>query len=219
MKTLCLGLEIPPFFKKESCRVFPLITTEPIDPHAPWIQDAMASFDPVTHLLFTSQMAVFYFKKLLEIYPKDLENKKWLACGPSTAEKIFFHFGKKAYYQEPYSQEGVISLLKQEKEYSLLFPKATVTRDLIENFLQTTKNCYTVMPLYQTRRKEVTMLPALSDFDALYFSAPSVVDAFFFYFPSIPPHLKILLSGPVTKQRLQKYGGRFEEKHLSLIYN
>ncbi len=207
MKILSLGIEKPSFFEEAEVFHFPVIEIFPLE--FSLNAEEIKSF---THVILTSPRAVSLLAQGMAKQGLSKElflGKTFLAVGPSTAEEVQMLWGVSSEYPEEFCQEGVLKLLENLPFNSrVFFPKAKVTRSLIEDFL-TKKNvpCYS-LAVYETRLKMHKRLPDLTNIEAIYFSSPSTVRGFLANFGKIPEEKQLLVSGAVTRAALEVEAGK-----------
>jgi len=185
-KALCFGLEPYPVagYSVDHC---PLIEIVPL----PFKEEEISA----SHILFTSKTAV-------KLFP--LSKKPVLAIGKGTAREA----EKKGFFVEKVAdeetQEGICSLLSMLPSLSIFWPRSDKARTVLAQYCRAKKITLTECSIYTVTEKKV-VLPDLSSYDALFFTSPSTVEAFFALTPKIPPSIHLLSIGPVTQEMLSKY--------------
>jgi len=154
-------------------------------------QAAMAS-----HCLFTSRSAVHYWT-----YPiKGVV----IALGNATAAALKER-GIEAKVAPHPTQEGVVELLETLKLSYLFWPRSSLARPVIEEYVKKKGIPFCFVDLYETIPQRPEPLPDLNDFDEIVFTSPSTVDAFLQIFGSIPRDKKLTAIGSVTESSLNLY--------------
>ena len=187
-RILYLGTDPSRFGKK----VFhcPLIGTHPLPLPSP----VLDAWDQFTHLIVTSPNAAHILSS------HDLNGKKILAIGKGTAQILGDCFA----ISHPETQEGMITLLKglDLKESYILYPRSSIARPLLANYLHEAGIRHVTCDLYETIYLKPDPLPNLADFDEVVFTSPSIVKAFMAAFGEVPCHLKLTCIGPITEKEL-----------------
>lgn len=215
-KALYFGLDPSHYQKTSPYEVIhlPLIRIVPRSFEDPSIQQALACFDLVSHVLLTSRSAVFWWNQYLSqyAYPATRWVKKTLlAIGPATEkalEDLPNPWKRQATHKpEVETSEGICALLGELSPAPslLLWPHSALSRSLIIECLEKRQIPYQAPILYETLPQQPAPLPLLEDFQELVFSSPSTIDAFLQLYPYFPDGLKLVTIGPTT------------EKHLSFV--
>jgi uroporphyrinogen-III synthase len=212
-KVLHLGLTAPPFAVH-----YPVIRTERIDSEK--LKRAMSELDRFTHLIFTSKQGVFHWCEVASV-----SGKESIAIGKATAKAIEEKGGRVAI--APFAtQEGIISLLSQEKmKGCYLYLRSSFARPLLANFLQENRIDHETVDLYQTIYQRPLPLPNLLEFDEIVFTSPSTVQGFLNIFGTLPKGPLLTPIGPITKEALSKeknkdelFQEKFEELYQTASY-
>lgn len=187
--------------------------------HLPLIKTVPRAFDTVkktfenlgeyTHVLFTSRTAASIYVEYTTLAGQSAQlNKKiYISIGRATAELLESRHLQASYIAEEESAEGVVSLLSQIslQNSHLFFPRSAQGRDLIPHFLEEKNIRHTLIDLYDTFPNPEP-LPPLEHFDAIVFTSPSTVHAFFSCLNQSPPaQKKCIAIGPVTEKVLLEY--------------
>jgi uroporphyrinogen-III synthase len=172
VRTLYLGLR-----PKPGTFHYPVIKTVPLE----------VTIQPFTHVIFTSQTTVEYWK-----WP--LDGKVVIAIGEATAKNL-----PNPIIAPVATQEGIIALLKTMdlKGARICYPKSKRARPLLSNYL---KNGFTV-DLYDTLLQKPEPVPNLDDFDEIVFTSPSTVEGFLEIFGELPKAKHLVFIGPITEKR------------------
>jgi hydroxymethylbilane synthase len=200
-KQLYIGLEAPKSDLNYRIEHLPLIEIIPTPVSNPEIKEFYNHVPSATHILFTSKTAVSLFFK--QLGHKKI-NATFIAVGKSTADSI-----KKQGYPvdlvaELEQAEGVIALLKKQNldDVHILWPHSALSRRILIDFFENEGVKYTDCSFYTTVSKKPDVLPDLNDYDAIFFSSPSTVDAFISIFGSIPQDKNLICQGMITKNHL-----------------
>lgn len=173
---------------------WPLIRVDPVVCACPRFE----SFDCI---LFTSRVSAdIFFRRY------GLPELPMLAIGKGTREVILGNGGRVAGESERPDSDSLNEFIKREKKWkSILYPCS----DRSQNALHENPAVKPLI-LYRTLSIKRDMID-LSGFDAIVFSSPSTVDAFFSMYTVIPSHLLIYVHGPMTAVSLTRYGVPNEE--------
>lgn len=178
----------------------------------PSIQRAFLRVPQYTHLIFTSITAVELFCRFLPFFDydiKDCGHLQLLAVGRGTAaaaQRLGLPLAKCAQQE---TAEGVVELISSDshslsQEAYFFWPHAAGARDVISSYLNRRALRLCECILYDTTVNWAAAQLDLTLFDAIFFTSPSTVDAFWQLFPEqkIPPHLEWRTQGPITAQHL-----------------
>ncbi len=215
-KALYFGLDPSRYQKHSSYEVVhvPLLRIVPRPLDDPAIQQALASFDLISHVLFTSRTAVFWLHQYLAMhaYPPSLWQKKTLlAIGSATEgalEELPDLWRRKASCKpQEETSEGVCALLDTLSPPPpwLFWPHSALSRSLILEYLQEHKIPYQAPVLYDTLFVRPAVLPPLEEFTELVFSSPSTIDAFLQIYEQFPIGPKLVTIGPTTNRYLLNF--------------
>ncbi len=199
-KTLYLGTDPTQNFAQDDVVHYPVIQIVATSTDDPKIQSALALFDRFTHIVFTSKNGVRLFFHLF----KDVKEKKIVSVGRVTTKTLLENGVTDVRTACNETQDGVIGLLKRESLDAAFFflPCSAQSRPLLREYLRTRKIPFLFCPTYETEPQVVKPIPNLDEFDRVVFTSPSVVEAFFAIYPSLPSHLKVVTQGEVTKKHL-----------------
>ncbi len=205
MKTLYLGLNFENFDKKEKAYHYPIIK---IVPKVKYLRRCLEDLPIVTHCIFTSPRSVSILCDYLLNADKlhFLKNKFIITIGKST-QRTLASYNINSTIPKISTQEGIIELLKSMPlENSLFFiPRSSIARKKIDHFFDRKRISYVTLDIYDTRINRKLKKIDLNDFEEVFFTSPSTVEAFFEIFKSIPTHLIFKAIGPVTKQVMEKH--------------
>jgi len=188
-KMLYVGLNAPSSDRVVHC---PLIEIVPRKVH---------NIPQATHLIFTSQSAVRIFCE-----SNDHNNKTIISVGKSTTRALNQYGIDVQYTASTETAEGVVEVLEtipKEKAY-FLWPHASGARTVISDYLRSNNYTFCDYPLYDTKTRFPKEIPNLSQFNEIYFTSPSTVDAFIEVFGEIPKGKKLSTIGPVTQEYLSQ---------------
>lgn len=197
-KILYVGIDPPHDIPHVEFTHCPLISTRAL-PITPEISEQLAL---VTHLILTSKSAVNYldaksFPALKTIY----------AVGQATGKCAYDRFGIQPLIAANETAEGIVALLKNfppPTEACVFWPHATKARPVIADYANMQPWKFLDCLLYETRFIAPNPLPDLTNFDSIFFTSPSTIDAFLAAYGAFPPNKEFLTIGPVTEAHLQK---------------
>ena len=213
IKALYFGLDPLRYQKRSLYQIVhcPLIKTLSRPFEEPSLQQALACFNRVSHLLLTSRSAVFFFIFYLVQWACPVEvwqEKKILAIGGGTAEALrelpYPWTCSVSYRPQKETSEGVCALLQllAPKPSFLLWPHSALSRSAIIESLQRLEIPYQAPILYDTVLEQPALLPSLEEFQVLIFSSPSTIDAFLHLYGSFPNHTLLETIGHNKKKYL-----------------
>jgi len=197
-KVLYLGTHLPSEPCQDALVHLPIIHTVP----RKIPESIVADFSEYSHLIFTSPNAVAHFFDQASAL-----HWKFIAVGKSTAQALSKRNLSADFIATDESQEGVVALLKMldlDDAY-LLLPRSSKARGVLDHFLRLRAIRHQIFHLYDTKTLIPKKLPDLSQFDAVFFTSPSTVEAFVQVFGQMPSHINVLWRGPVTKEALLRW--------------
>ncbi len=97
----------------------------------------------------------------------------------------------------------VLKLHHLEDAY-VFYPRSSLARKNLEQFLQEKGIRHQVCDLYQTEFQKPEPVPHLEEIDEIVFTSPSTVRGFIEVFGAVPRDKKLTCIGPVTEQFLKK---------------
>jgi uroporphyrinogen-III synthase len=182
----------------------PLIRIEPKSVTDFELQQAYAKWSCYTHLIVTSKQAVYVLFDHLKTQQIEELDKTWIAVGEITAQHLVERGIKVAHVAVPETQEGIIALLETlDLQQSTLFcPQSSLSRPLLESFLQSKAIAYQATILYNTHFVKPVFEPNWECIDEIVFTSPSTVSAFIQIFGKIPSDKVCTPIGPITAQAL-----------------
>lgn len=207
-RILYTGLHLPPsaaWGNNEQWIHCPLIAIKARDRNSTEISAAFAMLPHCTHLIFTSKTAVDLFCS--HLLPESYDHMQIFAVGQATAEKIRCHGLKEPFIAADETAEGVVALISCHLAVGNCFfwPHAAGAREVLPRFFRRHSISYYDCILYDTIALKPNPLPELTNFDVVYFTSPSTVEAFFFLFPSPPSHLLFRSLGPITAATVARF--------------
>lgn len=158
--------------------------------------------DTYTHILFTSKNTVEILSEKM-----NFSGKKLVAIGKSTAAKLQEKGYASAAVAQEETQEGMIELLSSLdlKNAYLLYPRSSIARPNLRDFLIENNIRHTICDLYETVFQKPEPVPDLEKIDEIIFTSPSTVRGFIAAFGKIPLDKKLTCIGPVTETELKRY--------------
>jgi len=186
-KTLSFGLR-PKNKKGLSCQ--PLIETIPLAP-------SLDGLGAATHILLSSQSSLDYLAPYLS---DAILKKELISIGQKTSEQAARLGFQTIHTARDETSEGVTALLGTLDlgGAHLFWPHSALSRRIIPNWLFEKRISFSECALYTTRnKKNVERLP-LDQFDELFFSSPSTVDAFFELYGRPPEDMLVRTQGATT---------------------
>lgn len=198
--TLYLGTDPANHPNVQNLIHYPVIKIEPLQvPLHIW-----DDFRDFTHLLFTSKNGVSIFFDQLK---QPIQSQRIIAIGEATAAKLRELGHPPQWIAKDESQEGVIELLKMldlDNGY-VLYPRSTLARKKLEDFLIKRGIRHQVCDLYDTVLQKPHPIPSLDAVQEIVFTSPSTVKGFIAAFGELPKGKKLTCIGPVTENELKKY--------------
>ncbi len=191
---LYLGLD-PKHFEKKVFH-YPVIRTEKI---GVFDEQVRSAWEECTHVIFTSQKAVSYWREDLSC-----EGKEIIAVGART-QALLREEGLYSLVPSIETQEGIIALLESmdlESPYFFL-PRSKISRPYLTNYLRKKKWRYFAFDLYDTVFQQLEPVPSLDLFEEIVFTSPSTVHGFLKIFKTLPKDKKLTAIGPVTEAALR----------------
>ncbi len=173
------------------------------------------NFENYDYYLFTSVNSVkFFFEK---VRPEKIKEKKVIAVGEKTANKLKEMGFEKILIPEEFRAEGVIKLIENNwnkfKNKSILVPRAKEGREILEKYFKNKNIRIDILPTYETipnipeNAKEVENLFKNKDIKIVVFTSPSTFKNFLRIFDKkILENAKIAVIGKTTKKAIEKEG-------------
>ncbi len=190
-RILYFGLEVPADTDNICWTHCPLIETKPVSLSEAGLNTAFQRLTGATHLIFTSKMAVRYFVEAcdaLEMDMRGIQKKRCLSVGAMTTKTLTELDFSSIETASTESAEGIVALLQEApSNASFFWAHSRRSRTLITDFLSARQILHTTCVLYDTLIRKPEVLPRLVDFDELFFSSPSTVEAFFTIYKCAPP--------------------------------
>ncbi len=191
---------------------FPTIKTVPLE----FKTKSILNHD---YILFTSINAVKFFFKKIRI--EDIKDKKVIAVGEKTAEKLKELGFENVLTPKEFRSEGLIKLIKENWEKfenkSILVPRAKKGRELLSEHFKDKSIEIEILPIYQTsinipeNKEKVEKMLKNQEIDIVVFTSPSTFENFLQIFGkekgkkylSFP---KIAVIGATTKKAIENKG-------------
>lgn len=210
-RTLYLGLDPRHYRHQIEGEIvhWPIIQILPRSLTDPTLKDALLQFSLYSHLILTSKSTVkilFAFLAELHLPLESWQNKMILAIGKATAAALIEEGIQPTTIAKEETAEGIVAELEQLnlKKAHLFWPHSSQARRVIKDFLIEKQVHHTTCVLYDPVPHLIEPLPQLETFDAIVFTSPSTVDAFFQFFKTLPAHLERIPIGPITAEHLRR---------------
>jgi uroporphyrinogen-III synthase len=203
-KILYIGLEAPITHDAHIVHC-PLIEIVPRPSTCPEIICALSKLPHTTHVIVTSKTAA---RCALLLAPDLIGTKSFLSVGKATTKTLESFGITDIVTAKTESQEGIIECIQQKKLFSSSFfwGHSSLSRPLLSDFLKNNGFPLTECILYDTVRKPPEQPICLDEIDEIFFSSPSTVEAFCFFFGCLPKNKILRAQGAITelaiKQRL-----------------
>jgi len=172
--------------------------------HCPFIEtiltrSSLTGLLEATHLLFTSKMGVRYLMQALDNLSTIIK-MPCLSVGKATTACLESFGFKEIFTAQEETSEGVIALIDALHLHKahIFWPHSAQSRRAIPDFLHAEQIRLSESILYDTVAKRPDPLPDLDDFDEIFFSSPTTVDAFLSFFGSLPEETWIATQGSTT---------------------
>jgi len=200
---LYLGLRPPLDLRLSNVLHYPVIRIEPRC--CSMVRKAYSQLPKVTHLIFTSRTAVTIFFKHLTSMKYSLDNKTFLAIGPSTARVIQEQGSFAVSIAPQHTAEGIVDVLKNSSldDAVLFWPHSSKARRVIPNHLQERGVCFIECDLYDAVLQQPQPIPDISSIEEIIFTSPSTIDGFLAAFGDLPSDKKLTCIGPITRNKLE----------------
>lgn len=196
---LYLGLDPTNYSSKKEVIHLPIIQIIPYPLSHPGVSKALEQFHTYTHIIVTSKSAI----PILLDYLKT-GNKKILAVGEATAACLRKHGLQPAYIAENETSEGLVEVLRglSLENAKVFWPHSALSRRVIADYLSLEGVEFCECVVYETVPAELAEVPSLEGVGEIVFTSPSTVDAFLYYYGSLPRDKKLTSIGPVTAKHL-----------------
>ena len=202
--------EFEKFLDKNEYQIipFPTIKTIPLE----FEIESVHNYD---FILFTSVNAVkFFFDK---VKPEELKDKKIIAVGEKTAQKLKELGFDNVLIPEEFRAEGILKLIEENwnefKNKSILIPRAKKGRELLSEHFKDKNIKIDVLPIYETiinipeNRKEVGKMLKNKKIETVIFTSPSTFENFLKIFDKqLLKNVKIAVIGKTTQNAIEKEG-------------
>lgn len=181
-KSLYLGLKAKP-----GTVHYPVIRTERLPYFVP-----VDLWPNITHMIFTSQEAVRYWKG-----PFD---KALIAIGTAT-QAALQERGYTALIPQEATQEGIAALLPSLQGV-FFWPRSLLSRPFLVSFCSRRGIDLHTLPIYTTCFQALQPIPNLEEFEEVIFTSPSTVEGFMRIFGKLPEDKCLTAIGPITQSAL-----------------
>lgn len=170
-------------------------------------------WEHVTHLLFTSRPAVFYWK--------EFKGKQTVAIGEATAELLRMQ-GENPLVAPQATQEGMVDLLRtfDLRGAYVLWPRSSKARSVLTEYLKSLapETKYLAIDLYETEFQKPEPVPSLEGIEEIVFTSPTTVEGFLRIYGSLPKNKKLTPIGPVTERVLIDFFRNSLSNQNSMIF-
>lgn len=207
----CLYVGIDPRHYKTHLPIYhmPLMEIVPRALASREIQETFRRVLKFTHIVFTSKSAVRiffdYFKKSGHTL-SELKNTYIIAIGQVPAFYLKEEGVIPSYVTSDEAQTGVVRVLSalDLEEVNILLPRSSSMRPQLAHFLVEHDIHHQICTLYDAHKKRPTVLPDLEMFEEVVFTTPTVIEAFFDLFETIPEELNFHPIGFYSREALRK---------------
>jgi len=199
------------------------LPTLKIVPPNSWFEcdNAIKNFNEYEYVIFTSQNAVEWFLKRLELFEKtdELKSKKIIAIGSKTEKKIIENGFEIFFKPQKFSSEGLVDELKNliPSGQKVLLPQSEIGNDFIKNELEKFGSKVDRVPVYNVDLPELEdvadQIKLLNEreIDVFVFTSPSTFDNFLRLLKIDSPQeffkgKTIAVIGPTTRKHIESFG-------------
>ncbi len=197
-KVLYLGTSLSHFSSDLEVVHYPVIRLIPKSYQNENVIFCLQKLSLFSHILFTSKNSVEILWDLCKVLNLPIRNK-CISIGPSTSDTLREKGIEPALQAQEHTQEGVITLLESLESPYLFYPRSSLARPLLSEYLSEKSIPHEVLDLYDTIFQAPSPKPSLEDIQEVVFTSPSTIDGFFKAFEGLPKGIKISFQGPVTK--------------------
>ncbi len=199
-------------YKPEEVIHYPVIRIVPKTVEDESICRCFSILHKFSHILVTSKNSVevlWALAKQLDVDMKMYVANKCISIGPVTSSYLREKGVVPLVEAEENTQEGVVACLTRllSRDAYLFYPRSSLARPFLENYLRSSLVSYEVLDLYDTVFQALEPKPLLDEIDEIIFTSPSTVEGFFSVFSKIPSNIQLTFQGPITKnfflQRMQ----------------
>lgn len=192
LKTVYFGLDPSGHPKRGYLTHCPLIETR----YTPVLYPDLSTFSA---LIATSPRAV---EALLRSGQRS-QHLLAVAVGPRTQSALVAAGFATVIMADEHHAEGVTKILTPLKGKKIFYPHSRRARPIIKNYLVQERFDFCAMPVYDTLNTTLKTATSLEEFDELFFTSPSTVEAFIKIYKKFPEGKRLQAIGPITKETLQ----------------
>ena len=203
MSTLYLGTSLDFFSSDKKVIHYPVIRLIPKSIKEEKVCSCLNKLTSFSHVLFTSKNCVEILWDLchqLSIDPSASLQDKCISIGPSTSSILRSKGVEPLLEALESTQEGMIASLEGVELKCVFYPRSSLARSLLSNYLIEKNIPHELLDLYDTVYQEPAHKPSLEEIEEIVFTSPSTVDGFFKIFQKIPEGIKVSFQGPVTER-------------------
>lgn len=202
-RVLYLGLNPPLSTTEIQFYHYPIIKVCPKPFDDASIQKCLAALACSSHILFTSQSAVALFFDYLGQTSFTIKNHLVFSVGAKTTAAILKKGYNVHHTADNESQEGIIMLLDSLPCLlgAFVWPRSAQARPLLRNYFCRRGLSLHDFIFYDVKTNTLPLI-SLSDFDEIFFTSPSTVDAFLELYGCLPKQIALKAIGLVTKAHL-----------------
>jgi len=199
------------------------LPTLKIVPPTSWSEcdNAIKNFNEYELIIFTSQNAVDWFLKRLELFEKteELKSKKIVAIGTKTEKKLIDNGLEVFFKPQKFSSESLVKELNNvvQSGQKVLLPQSEIGNDFIKNVLEKSGVKVDRVPVYSVDIPELEdvfdqiKLLNEKEIDVFVFTSPSTFDNFLKLMKIDSPReffkdKVIAVIGPTTKKHIENFG-------------
>ena len=160
-------------------------------------------------IIFTSRYGVrFFFDTLdkLDIDIRSLALSKIASVGSVTTSELRKYRIKPNIESSTESAEGIVNYFKENKieNKKILLPRSNKGLKYLSDMLHLLKNDVTDLPIYENRINTQAQKVNLSDFQKVFFSSPSGVEAFNDLYGDLPSGIQLIARGKTTEYKIKE---------------
>lgn len=208
-KLLYLGTSLEFFSSDKEVIHYPVIRLIPKSAEEERVVFCLNKLSSFSHVLFTSKNAVEILWDLchqLAIDPRSSLQGKCISIGPGTSTVLRSKGIEPLLEALQSTQEGMIASLEGKMLADVFYPRSSLARPFLSNYLMEKNITHELLDLYDTVYQEPIPKPSLEEIEEIVFTSPSTVDGFFKIFEQIPEGIKVSFQGPVTERCFLELG-------------